>query len=98
MIGSPAGTMTLDEYLPSRHRQLTIHGLDIVRATGSQLSTPAEALRESLAFVTGWCVSKGAGEVVIQALSGRGGRRARFRFIDVSGKNPTGATAGHTGS
>jgi uncharacterized protein (TIGR03083 family) len=71
MIGSPAGTMTLDEYLPSRTAELTIHGLDIVRATGSQLSTPAEALRESLAFVTGWCVSKGAGEVVIRALSGR---------------------------
>ena len=71
IIGSPAGTMTLDEYLPSRTAELTIHGLDIVHTTGSQLVAPPEALRKSLEFVTGWCVSKGMGEAVIRALSGR---------------------------
>jgi hypothetical protein len=71
-ISGPARTMTLSEYLPSRTAELTIHGTDIVRAVGSELAAPTEALRESLAFATGWCVSKGIGEVVLRALSGRG--------------------------
>jgi uncharacterized protein (TIGR03083 family) len=70
-IGSPARTMTLTEYLPSRTAELTIHGIDIVRALGSELAAPSEALAESLAFITGWCVTKGMGEIVLRALSGR---------------------------
>jgi len=63
--------MTLSEYLPSRTAELTIHGTDIVRALGSELAAPTEALVESLAFVTEWCATKGIGEVVLRALSGR---------------------------
>ena len=70
-IGSPAGTMTLSTYLPSRVAELTIHGLDIVRALGAELAVPAPALQESLAFVTGWSVREGKGTLVLLALSGR---------------------------
>jgi len=51
-IGSPAGTMTLSAYLPSRIAELTVHGLDIVHALGLELPAPSGALQESLAAVT----------------------------------------------
>jgi uncharacterized protein (TIGR03083 family) len=71
-IGSPAGTMPLPFYLPSRVAELTIHGLDVVRAIGADLEPPPEALRESLAFTTQLSVRKGSGTAVLLALSGRG--------------------------
>ncbi len=70
-IGSPAGTMTLSAYLPSRTAELTIHGLDIVHALEVALSAPSPALQESLAVVTRLSVGKGNGELVLLALSGR---------------------------
>jgi uncharacterized protein (TIGR03083 family) len=71
-IGSPAGTMTLRSYLPSRAAELTIHGLDVGRAIRADLEAPPEALRESLAFTTQLGVRKGSGTAVLLALSGRG--------------------------
>jgi hypothetical protein len=70
-IGSPAGTMALGAYLPSRIAELTIHGLDVAAALGCQLAAPPLALVESLRFVTGRLVKKGDGQTVLLALSGR---------------------------
>ncbi|MGO9962945.1 MAG: maleylpyruvate isomerase N-terminal domain-containing protein [Acidimicrobiales bacterium] len=70
-IGSPAGTMTLSAYLPSRTAELTIHGLDIVHALEVELPAPSPALQESLAAVTRLSVAKGKGELVLLALAGR---------------------------
>ena len=71
-IGSPAGTTTLEAYLPSRIAEVTIHGLDIVRALGAALVVPPPALKESLAFVAQRSLHKGNGEIVLFALTGRG--------------------------
>ena len=70
-LGSPVRTMTLGEYLPSRTAELTIHGLDLVRAIGAELAPPAEALEVSLAFVARLSARQGSGETVLLALSGR---------------------------
>jgi uncharacterized protein (TIGR03083 family) len=70
-IGSPAGTMTLAQFLPSRTAELTIHALDIVRAVGADLSAPPSALRESLVFVAQRAAGR-SGQDVLLALSGRG--------------------------
>jgi len=70
-IGSPAGTMTLRDYLPSRIAELTIHGLDVVRAIGGQLGAPRAAMEQSLAFVTQRSLRRGDAEVVLLALTGR---------------------------
>jgi uncharacterized protein (TIGR03083 family) len=70
-IGSPAGTMTLAQFLPSRTAELTIHGLDIARAAGADMSAPPSALRESLVFVAQRAAGK-SGQEVLLALSGRG--------------------------
>ena len=69
-IGSPAGTMTLAQFLPSRTAELTIHALDIVRAIGADLSAPPTALYESLVYVAQRAAGK-SGQDVLLALSGR---------------------------
>lgn len=72
-IGSPvAGTLPLAEYLPSRIAELTIHGLDITRAVGSDIAVPSPALHESVRFLAAQAVKRRQGEVVLLALSGRG--------------------------
>jgi len=71
-VGSPIGTMTLKDYLPSRTAELTIHGLDIARALNLDLAPPTEALEESLAFVaTISSTRKKRGVAVLLALTGR---------------------------
>jgi uncharacterized protein (TIGR03086 family) len=70
-IGSPIGTMTLADYLPSRTAELTIHGLDLTRALGADLEAPISALRASLAFVARRAADK-SGAVALLALTGRG--------------------------
>ena len=63
--------MPLGAYLPSRIAELTVHGLDVVSALGLELAAPPLALVESLRFVTGRLVKKGAGQAVLLALAGR---------------------------
>jgi hypothetical protein len=70
-VGSPAGTMALGAYLPSRIAELTVHGLDVAAALGLELAAPPLALVESLRFLTGRLVKKGDGQAVLLALSGR---------------------------
>lgn len=70
-IGSPAGTMTLAQFLPSRTAELTIHALDIARAVSADLTAPPSALRESLVFVAQRAAGR-SGQDVLLALSGRG--------------------------
>jgi uncharacterized protein (TIGR03083 family) len=71
VIGSPAGTMPLRRYLPSRIAELTIHGLDITGALGAELAPPAAALQQSLAFVAALAARRD-GTAALLALTGRG--------------------------
>lgn len=70
-IGSPAGTMTLAQYLPSRVAELTIHSLDILRAVGADRPAPVTALQQSLVFVAHRAATR-SGQDVLLALTGRG--------------------------
>jgi len=71
-VGSPARTVTLRDYLPSRTAELTIHGLDVVEVLGLDLEPPSEALEESLVFMARLSVRKGSGRALLRAMSGRG--------------------------
>jgi uncharacterized protein (TIGR03083 family) len=71
-VGSPARTMTLSDYLPSRTAELTIHGLDVVDALGLDLEPPSDALEGSLEFMTRLSVRNGSGQALLLAMSGRG--------------------------
>lgn len=70
-IGSPAGTMTLASYLPSRIAELTIHGIDVARVIGADMAPPPLAIRESLGFVIERVAATASQEVLL-ALTGRG--------------------------
>jgi uncharacterized protein (TIGR03083 family) len=70
-LWSPARTMTLAEFLPSRIAELTIHGLDLTRALGSEIAVPTPALQQSIRFLADPLVRKGKGELALLALSGR---------------------------
>jgi uncharacterized protein (TIGR03083 family) len=70
-LGSPIGTMTMAEYLPSRIAELTVHGLDLTNALGTEIAPPQPALLESLRFVALPLVKQGKGELALLALSGR---------------------------
>jgi uncharacterized protein (TIGR03083 family) len=72
VLGSPAGTMTLARYLPSRIAELTIHALDLADALGAGLAPPPAALRESLAFVAAIAARRDEPAAVLRALTGRG--------------------------
>ena len=63
--------MTLAAYLPSRVAELTIHGLDIVRANGSELAAPGARCPAEPAVPGGRVVKRGDGELLLLALSGR---------------------------
>jgi uncharacterized protein (TIGR03083 family) len=70
-LGSPVRTMTLAEYLPSRIAELTIHGIDLTRALGTEIAAPTTALQQSLRFLADPLVKQGKGELALLALSGR---------------------------
>jgi uncharacterized protein (TIGR03083 family) len=70
-LGSPAMTTTLAGYLPSRIAELTIHGLDLTSALGTEIEAPQPALLESLRFVAVPLVKQGKGKRALLALSGR---------------------------
>jgi uncharacterized protein (TIGR03083 family) len=72
VLGSPAGTMTLRRYLPSRIAELTIHGLDLAAGAGAALAPPAAAVRESLAFAAALAARRDQPAAVLLALTGRG--------------------------
>jgi hypothetical protein len=63
--------MTMAEYLPSRIAELTVHGLDLTNALGTEIAPPQPALLESLRFVALPLVKQGKGELALLALSGR---------------------------
>lgn len=70
VVGSPAGTMTLAEYLPSRVAELVVHGMDVTRAIHTTVTPPQPALETALAFIAS-CAVKKSPEAVLLALTGR---------------------------
>jgi uncharacterized protein (TIGR03083 family) len=61
----------LSGYLPTRTFELTVHGLDIARATGIAFTPPAAALDEATGLAARIGVALGSGEAVLLALTGR---------------------------
>jgi uncharacterized protein (TIGR03083 family) len=68
-IGSPVATMALEEYLPSRIAELTIHTLDLEKAIGIEIAVPPTALEESLKWVIRRLGQDGI--LVLRSLTGR---------------------------
>lgn len=71
MIRTIVGGIRLSNYLPTRTFELTVHGLDITRATGLAESPPQIALRHSLDLATQIAVLANQGPALLLALTGR---------------------------
>jgi uncharacterized protein (TIGR03083 family) len=61
----------LSGYLPTRTFEMTVHGLDIARATGIAFTPPAAVLDEVTVLAARVGVALGSGEAVLLSLTGR---------------------------
>ena len=64
-------TIPLSEYLRTRSFELVVHSIDLSRATGIPTGLPEEALEAAAALAAGIAVSRGQGEDLLLALTGR---------------------------
>ena len=71
VVETIAGGMRVSDYLPTRTFELTVHSLDIARATGLDFTAPRAALAEALALASESAVELGLGADVLLALTGR---------------------------
>ncbi|GAA1121167.1 maleylpyruvate isomerase N-terminal domain-containing protein [Citricoccus alkalitolerans] len=72
-LRTPAGTMTLAGYLATRIFELTVHTMDMARATGQAMPTAlAPVVPRVVRLAADLAVARGAGVVVAEALTGRG--------------------------
>ena len=70
-VAAPYGSMTLADYLPTRVVELTVHGMDLARATGIAWHPPADALGMTLGVLAGIALLDGSAGDAILALTGR---------------------------
>lgn len=81
-LRTPAGTMTVVGYLPTRLFELTVHTADLARATGQPVPPALEpAWGFALHLVADLALRRGAGVVVTEALTGRGPLSAGFTVL-----------------
>lgn len=71
VVDTAAGGMRVSDYLPTRTFELTVHSLDIARATGLEFTPPPEALADTLALASASALRQGHGVDVVLALTGR---------------------------
>ena len=72
LVRSPLGTMLLIDYLQTRAFELTVHGLDLVRALHHPVP-PAmhDSVGPALALAARLTVDAGGGEALLMQLTGR---------------------------
>ena len=71
VVNTAGGGMRVSDYLPTRTFELTVHSLDIARATGLDFVPPTEALADTLALASASALRQGLGVDVLLALTGR---------------------------
>ncbi len=71
LLTTIAGGMRLDDYLPTRTFELTVHTCDIAVALGTPLDVPASAAEQSLALVADLAVAGGRAGPLLLAATGR---------------------------
>ncbi|MEQ6903668.1 maleylpyruvate isomerase family mycothiol-dependent enzyme [Nocardioides sp. YIM 152588] len=82
VLTTPLGPMALVDYLPTRAFELTVHGLDLARATGQEPPPPlARAVPDCLALVAAVLSTDDRGVAALLALTGREPLPAGFRVI-----------------
>lgn len=71
-LGTPAGSIHLIDYLPTRTFELTVHTIDLSVALGLPEEPPETAAAESLGLVSDLAVHGGRAAPLLLAATGRG--------------------------
>ncbi len=71
----------LSNYLPTRVFELTVHSLDIARATGIDFAPPEQALEAATVLAAQISALTGQAAAVLTALTGRGALPAGFSVV-----------------
>jgi uncharacterized protein (TIGR03083 family) len=71
LVTTPGGVMRLIDYLPSRVFELTVHRLDVERATGIAGPAPGPGVELSLVVVAGLATRGTSADVALLSLTGR---------------------------
>ena len=71
VVDTAVGGMRVSDYLPTRTFELTVHSLDVARATGLPFTPPADALGAALGLAAASALDLGTGSDVLLALTGR---------------------------
>jgi uncharacterized protein (TIGR03083 family) len=82
LVTSPAGTMTLTGYLPTRTFELVVHSLDLAAATGADVPAQlAGPLPACLCLAAALAADRGDAVDVLLALTGRRALPAGFSVV-----------------
>jgi hypothetical protein len=71
-VATPAGTMRLIDYLPSRVFELVVHTDDVARALGVQHEADLASRTVATTFLAGIVAEADDSDLVLRALTGRG--------------------------
>jgi uncharacterized protein (TIGR03083 family) len=81
LLTTIAGGMRLEDYLPTRTFELTVHTADLAAALGEPLDLPRTAARQALRLVTELALVDGRAGSVLLALTGRPGLAPGFSVL-----------------
>lgn len=70
-VGTPHGTMRIQDYLRTRTLEVTVHSLDLARATKIDWRPPETAIEDALLLLTEISLQRGHGDQLLLALTGR---------------------------
>lgn len=73
--------MRLQDYLPTRTFELTVHTADLARALGLPLDLPGTAAAEALRIVSELAIREGHAGAFLLAATGRTGLPAGFTVL-----------------
>ena len=80
-LRTPAGTMTLAEYLPTRTFELVVHGCDLAVALGLDPVIPGTAARSATRLAADLLVHRGSAGAALRALTGRSSLPEGFTLL-----------------
>lgn len=81
LVAAPVGGMRLDQYLPTRTFELTVHTCDLAGCLGVPLDPPESAALESLAMLAGLAAGSGQAGPLLLAGTGRTGLPPGFTVL-----------------
>jgi hypothetical protein len=71
VLDLPQGQRSIDDFMPSRIQEVTVHAMDIAAAIGSGIQPPGECLRASLYYHADRAIERNQAVELVLALTGR---------------------------